>query len=253
MKKTAILGSLLSALPLASAAQNLAAPPIQMQGVIDLFKFILSPSGTESELVARVLIFLLLAIVLYKPSYNIVGKNEKWGVVLSVIVSTMAVRFLDAAIIKGMMLPYGAIGITISIVIPFILLEYFFLFQDDNLSPMFRTAGYAIMLAMFLAMWWFRWTDLGDLAYYYLWAAAFVIAAWSLDGSFRKWLDMSRIKSREDRAAYLQILDLEERLEDAINKRGIALRTGDSGMVDLTNKAVSDIEKAIKTLRKSIH
>ena len=251
MKKTAILSSLLFALPLVSA-QNLPAPPIALNGVTDMFNAILNGTSGNSEVVARVLVFLILAIVLYKPASKIVGENGKWGVVLSVIISTMAVRFFTYDMIKGLFLPYQALGVAVSVLIPFLLLEYFFLFQDETMPRQFRTIGYLIMIGTFVGMWWFRWTDIGDLAYYYLGAAVLSLLAMWWDGTLRKWLDMGRIHSREDRAIYLQILEMEERLEEAVKKRGVAIRTGEKGLIDITNQIIKELESGIKKLRKQI-
>ncbi len=253
MKRTTILGSLLLALPLVSA-QNLPAPNIDFSGLTDLFTSIFNgASGANSEMIARVLIFLVLAIVIYRPCLNIVGaKNKKWGVILASVISVMAVRFLDANMVKGMLLPYNALGVVLSMLIPFVILEYFFLTQDAGLSKTFRSTGYILMAAIFTGMWLFRWSEIGDMAYYYLGATTIVLFAWAFDGTFTRWMVLNRLDSQRARNAYVHGARLNKEIKELQEALSASLANDDRAGAKAIEKQIENLYKAQEEAYKGL-
>lgn len=246
MRFSQILG-MIATLPLVSA-QNLPAPPIAFDGLRDLFNVILNGSmgGSYEDIVARVLIFLLIAIVLHKPAKTIVKGNSKMGGLISSIVAVMAIRFMTVDMIKGMFLPYQTLGLVLSILIPFVLLAYFM----EDFEESFRSIGYFLMAGIFILMWWFRWTDIGDLAYYYLGASVLALLALYFDNSFRAWMNGLRIGNEKKKAIYVQIVKLEKELQDKMQGLADAVRLDDKEGVKALKSDIKGIEKAIEDLVK---
>ncbi|MBU2522907.1 MAG: hypothetical protein KKE23_01295 [Nanoarchaeota archaeon] len=239
--------SVLSLLPLVSA-QSFPAPPIAFNGLTDMFNVLLNnaSAGSYSDIVARLLIFVLLAVVLYAPAKKIVSGNEKVGALISSIIAIMAIRFMTPEMVAGMFLPYQALGVVLSILIPFILFEFFMLGFGEDFPPTFRTIGYVMLAGIFTMMWWFRWTDIGDLAYYYLGATVLCLIALSLDQKFREWRMVNRIGSAKKRAAYHSIIALEKELKQAIDNFGSAAANNDKVGMDFAKQEIKDKEKAIR-------
>ena len=102
-------------------AQALPAPPVTLNQIGKFFDDLLKgTSGGES--LARLLLAMLITAVLYQPALKIT--NEKPGVafIVAFIVSVLGVRFLSSSeMIQGILLPYGALAIVISSVLPFLL------------------------------------------------------------------------------------------------------------------------------------
>jgi len=251
MKKRILTGvvSALTALPLASA-QSFPAPPIALNGLFDMFNSVLNnaTSGSYSDLVARLLIFVLLAVILHKPATKIVGDHEKVGALVSSIVAIMAIRFMTPAMITGLFMPYQAMGVVFSILIPFFLFEFFI--TDTELPQTFRTIGYIMLAGIFTGMWFFRFDEIGVLSYYYLGATVLCLIALALDNTFREWRMANRIGSAKKRQAYYSIIALEKELREAIDAFSSALASKDQKLINAAKEVIKEKEKAIKEVSK---
>lgn len=253
MRKIIALGffSIIFIASLASA-QQLPAPPIAVQSLLDFLKviFVGDMSAVGADIIARVLIFLVLMIVLQIPAAAIVGGNRKIGTVLSMLVSVMAIRFFTPEMVKGLFLPYETLGVVISILLPFILFEFFMIGLGNNFPKPFRTVGYLMMAGIFTGLWWFRWTDIGDLAWIYLGASALAIIALWLDTSFRVMLASTRLGSAQKRQALLRSVKLEGDLGEAMDAYVSAEASGNKESADFAKKEVDRLTKAISHLKR---
>ena len=213
MKKSVIILSALIFSVLALnlvVAQALPAPPIAMKDVANFFTTITTGTDVLAEdVVARVLLFLLLTIVLYRPAEKLVGGSRNLGITLSIIVSLIAVRFLTLPIIKGLFLPYQALGIVISVAVPFMLFGGF-LTTSDIWGPV-RRLLWALMMGVFTWLWFFRWSDIGDLAWIYACAAVLCFIMIWADSSLRSlWYKMAEEKTEKGDVAVNTALVQEE-------------------------------------------
>jgi len=255
MKKSVlIITSIFSFIVLASlvAAQNLPAPPIAMNDVGNFFQTILNavltgPAG-GIDMMAKVLVFLLLLVVLLKPSEKIVSGNTKLGLLISAIVSAMAVRFLSDQMVRGLFLPYEALGIVLSVFIPFALFGTFLTISD--LSATIRKLGWVMMGGAFGMLWWFRWTDIGDLAWIYLVMGLLCLAALAFDGTLHRLWYSNRIQHEKSRVAYKTILTLRKSINNAIelypNAREEAEKKALKDSIKEDEKEITELMKQLK-------
>lgn len=198
MKKSGfIFGAMLSGIftsAIVSAAQALPAPPITLDGLRTFFSALLVGTYHGGEdVVSRLFIFLVLAVVLYKPSEKILGDDKSnLALFLSALVSLLAVRFFSPDMIQGLLLPYGALGIVLSIFLPFLLFGAFIVTSD--ITPSLRKLGWWLMTGIFCFLWWTRWSNIGDMAWIYLFAALLSLVAVWFDGTLRKWIFQGKVE-----------------------------------------------------------
>jgi len=169
MKKSVILFGLLflfSALAISLvSAQALPAPSLTFNYLGDFFNSLLSGVSGDVTLV-KVLLVMLLTTILFQPANKLLGKKPAIAFIVAFLVSVLGIKYLATYdLVKGLMLPYGALAIAVSSMLPFLLISYLLTTIE---SKTIRKLGWAIMAGSFILLWWFRWTDIGDLAWIYL-------------------------------------------------------------------------------------
>ena len=234
-------------LPLVSA-QGLPAPPFAVNQVTNILTTMLKGNiGGGEDLVARLLIFVLLTAILVQPAKKIVG--DRIGGVVAILVAMMSVRYLTDQMIGGLFLPNQALGITLSILLPFILFEGFIL-GIDNLPQVFRTIGHLMMAGIFIGMWWFRWTDIGDLAYYYIAGTVLSLIALWFDKDFRVWMAQSRIGDRQKGQALIRSIELEKERQKLLDDVITAEAAGDTAAANAARRRSEVLYRALNKLYK---
>ncbi|MBU2522906.1 MAG: hypothetical protein KKE23_01290 [Nanoarchaeota archaeon] len=246
MKKGAIIfGAILSAVSASSLAlaQNLPAPPVTLN---DLSMFLNSIFSADfgTGLAAKLLLFLLLAVVLYKPAEKIAGGSSNIGMTISVVISLMAVKFLTPEIARGLFLPYEALGVVLSIFIPFILFGAFMITSD--LPKVVRNIGWFMLGGLFIYLWFVRWTDIGDLAWYYLVATVMAVLGAAFDGTLHRLWYNSKIQRREGVSAGIQINILLDEITALYTQMG---KTSSNTQRNTLARQIKAKEDAIKKLQ----
>jgi len=187
MKKSAIFSAIIiSMLTLSMVAAfespapvpgtNLPADPFK--GIADLFTSLLkgvgevfgtavgaNPFGLAQDVFARMVIFLLVAVIIFKPAEKLTGnKPASW--IVAIGVSLLGVRFIDVNIINAVLLPYGALALALSTMLPMILYGIFI--YSEDVPAWIRGAGWWIFFACWLALYIWRTPTVGTDSLMYL-------------------------------------------------------------------------------------
>ena len=136
------------------------------------------------------MLFILLFVFLYAAAGKIPlleGDTKKSSrIIVAIIVALLGIRYLTPELLVGALLPYGALGISISVVVPFLFYYYFV----ENAIPPAGTAGSAIrrLLWLFFAvvmfgLWGNRIEDIGVMANIYLGFAILALFLMFFDGT----------------------------------------------------------------------
>jgi len=102
------------------------------------------------------LLFLLILIsngVLRKTP---IGKdNKKVSVIVSIIISILAVRFIaQNSLIESILVPYGTLGVAITTILPLIIFFYFI--HNSGIKSFGRKAAWIAFAVMFVVIWLFQ-------------------------------------------------------------------------------------------------
>jgi len=216
------------AFPLVSA-QTAQDARILAEKVIDLFVNLLSPIfefiigdvGTSQFFFAKVLIFLLLFIVVSFILGTVERfKKQKWVIrIIALTISVFAVRYMsDTELISGILLPYSAVGLAITTILPFIVFFYFV--HVTSLDGLGRRLMWLFFGIVFFALFITRYSELPDMAKYLYWAIVIGIAlAFMFDKGIHRYFYLHELtvfhKSAKNRtiaglqAEYLNILSVD--------------------------------------------
>lgn len=120
-------------------------------------KFLLGKNGAESAEIffAKILIFLLLASMVWYAADSFPPTQGKRALLVAVIISALSVRFLSATWVETIALPYTAFGIAVSALIPLIL---FFFFVETGLQgqPVLRKICWIFAAVIFVGLFLYR-------------------------------------------------------------------------------------------------
>lgn len=175
---------------------------------------------TSSELLfIKLLVFLLLIAIINMTLKQMpfkLAENKKLGILISVVVSLLAVRFLtEDALVSFVWLPYGMLGIFLTSTLPLLIL--FFFLQGFN-SGIIRRFGWIVFSVIFLVLALVRWDDLQltsssfNLAWIYLAAAGIGLGILFYDRDIHAKFVSSQWAHVRDQAKLLEIGEIQENL-----------------------------------------
>lgn len=177
-------------------------------------------------LVTILLITIIYQVVRYSPFQ--LGRRKNIAFFISLIVALLSVRYLnEAGFFLFIWLPYGALGIMISTLLPLVI-GFFFIESFD--TSLFRKIGWTLFAVVFLFLALLRWDVLAvssgflgltNLAWIYVAVSVISASLIIFDGQARvmlhNWaLGRSRSAGNSERAAHIhhEIIEAERRLRD---------------------------------------
>jgi len=161
----------------------------------------------ELLIVKLLFFFVMLAIISYAVR-KVPGLDEgsTWLVwVVTFVVSVLAVRYLtSSALVEFLWLPYGAIGIALTSLLPFII---FFFFVQSFQNTLFKRVAWILFIVLFLGLTIIRWSELQqtvgssgfNLAYIYLITIVLALISMIWDKNLRAAMRKSKLESIKDR------------------------------------------------------
>lgn len=104
--------------------------------------------------------------------------------IVSISISLLATRFMNANLLQAMLLPYSVLGITLTAVLPLIIF-FAFVHTDDN-GPTVRKMLWIFYIVVFLSIWGIRYDSVGDIAWIYAASAGVALIFLLADGTIRR-------------------------------------------------------------------
>jgi len=178
----------------------------------------------EDFLFAKILVSLLIFMIVYTvlKRNNILTHDNKIHIVIALAVTFLAVRFIpDSEFMNAILLPYGVLGISLTVLLPFII--YFFFVHQSNIGPFGRRVAWVLFGIIFLVIWAMRRAELSDIGEYIYWAGiGFVLISLIFDKSIHRYFgyaDFRRIARTGRERRKRQILrDIHQLNQDRDNK-----------------------------------
>jgi hypothetical protein len=193
------------------AAQALPAPPIATSDIITFFTNLLTGTAPgTADVFAKFLLLILLITVLSKPA-EMITKTRTPAIIVATVISILGLRFLSAEMISGILLPYGTVAIVVSTFVPFLLLAYFL---NDIPFTALRKVGWLMTAVVFIGLWWFRFKDIGGMAYVYAITAALSIILFLFDRTIQNWKIKLDVNNETDARNYIQITKMQQDIAD---------------------------------------
>lgn len=216
-------------------------------------------SYSSSEILfAKLLVTILLISIIYQIMQNIpfvIGKKKNVAFLVSLIIALLSVRYLnEAGFFLFIWLPYGAMGIVLSTLLP---LAITFFFIESFETSFFRKVGWTLFGAVFLFLALIRWDDLTvtsnflgltNLGWIYVGVALISALLIIFDGNVRAWLIMHSLEKVSNKQNAHRIAELTYEVHD-LNKKVSELRGTGASENDI---AVRTMEKEIREKKEEI-
>jgi signal transduction histidine kinase len=210
--------SFLSLMPFVSAQS------FSFEGTWDYLQNIISYvlgdiSGGGEILLIKFLVFLLILAITSTALRKVpgIGDNESTVKVVAIIIGLMATRYMTTeSIINFIWLPYGALGILLSSLLPFII---FFFFVESMDSSFIRRMGWISFAVIYLALAYIRFDDFivggawwENLALVYVLVGLLAIMIIPFEKKLHAIIVMSSIKKGYDTKSIILKTELEKEL-----------------------------------------
>lgn len=191
-----------------------------------LIKFIsdtiLNINSFDEYLFAKIILFTIILLVVYtvirKNTIFSGSKNKPIQWIISGAVSILSIRYVSDEFLEVILLQYGTLAVGLGLVIP---LFIFFLFiHQSNIGPFGRKIGWIVYGISFIAIWIFRYDEIGAANILYWVGLAIVLFLILFDSTVHKYFGMSsirkalgdiKVKSRAE--AQRELKELEENRE----------------------------------------
>ncbi len=182
------------------------------QASVSIFGPILGYDQIDDFLFAKILLFLLIFSIVFMvlKRINIFEDNKAVQVVVSTIVGIFSVRYLEPTeLITAILLPYGALGASITVLLPLLI---YFMFVHTSIDGGFgrRFAWFLYGLIM-IFLWFTRGADLGTANWIYFASLIFVLLnlffdksihsyfmGWEAEASSRNYRELSKVHIKNE-------------------------------------------------------
>ena len=198
-----IVGIFITMIPSVFAFFDLSDPRSVIEDVIQGIKDVGTPIfstlfgiyQSDEFLFVKALLFILLFIIIRVGVSAVPKLGDQKGVVniVALVVSLIAVRFIsENDITKGILLPYGTLGVALATLIPFLI--YFFFVEKTISSGIGRKMAWLLFIVIFTFIWILRISSPGELSnvanYMYLSVIALGVILFLFDRHVKKYFDM---------------------------------------------------------------
>ncbi len=224
---TILLTSLVSAGPVEGVQQLLSGLG---QIILLLTQFIsdtiLNINSFDEFLFAKLLLFTIILLIVYTVIKRnpILGGNKTIHWIISSAISILSIRYISDEFIQAILIQYGALAVGLTIFLP--LMIYFFFIHQSGLGPAGRRVGWMVFIISFLALWLFRYDELGEANWIYWIGMGVAVFAVMLDKKIHKHFQFSdfrkvraRHRSKMKRGLMRDLKTLDEDLANGIIER----------------------------------
>ncbi len=160
-----------------------------IQWITDFFGTLFTAllGGNGDFLFERIMLFIIIlaftkTVLSEVPAFKDKNKAAVW--IISIVVSLLAARLGFATeYLRTIFLPYTALGIVISAVVPFVI---YFYFVGSFKNRTLRKILWIFFAVVFMALWLSRSDEVGGLSWIYFWAAVIALIFFFFDGTIRR-------------------------------------------------------------------
>ncbi len=195
---------------------------------------------TTEFLFTKILLSILLFVIIDSVVKRIhVFKNQKGvALVISLIISIFAVRFIsEEGLIAGILLPYGALGVALTTILPFLL--FFFFIHDSQLGPFGRKITWIFFGIVFFFLWMSRYNEL-SITSNYIYVATLIGTIIVMAGDKSVHAYFRSIERQRADAGHIK-----DRINELRHRRDLALMAGDARRADEIDGEIRGLERRL--------
>ena len=208
------------------------------------FEVLLGVNQVDKYFFAKILFLILMYVIILSvlKKIELFKKYPFVYILISAIVSILATRYLtENEFIAGVLIPYGALGISLVVFLPFLI--YFFFVHNAVEGPAGRKLAWVLFAAVFLGLWITRWTEIKGFNWIYGIAIGAITIAFLFDERIHEYFGYFEAKREEKKRIRRNIADLESRLSHYYN----ILTPSDE-----VKTTIEELEDRIRELRRKL-
>lgn len=238
------------------SAQNMG---VQMSNILDEVTNAIKPisekllgTTTSGEwLFAKVLFLIMILGIVFTALSNVDFFSDKAWVlwIVSIGVSILSVRWLSEGIVQTILLPYTALGIAVTALIPFVVYFILIYFGFRRAPQIVRRIAWLFFAVIFIGLWLTRGTEIsGSSEWIYPITALAAIIMMALDGTFKRLFEKIKAEKQMSAANYIKysaLLSERDKTQDALTT---AIRSGDTGRQGQMETELGRIDHALARL-----
>ena len=160
-----------------------------------IFETLLREYGSGQDIFfVKVLLFILFYVIITTSVRAVpkLGENKMVAAIISLVVSVLAVKWLSEEIIKTILLPYGALGIALATIIPFLIFFYFI--HATKMNGLGRRLAWLLFGLSFIALGYSRWSEIPEVGkYFYLGCLVLIILVFLFDKEIHRYFFMHEL------------------------------------------------------------
>jgi hypothetical protein len=167
------------------------------------------------KILLMIIVFSIVWIVL--KNFDFFSEHNRFLVLISLIVTILAVRFLDSTeAISTILLPYSTLGIAITAGIPFIVYSLVINVGFKGPHKLIRRVAWIFFASIFIFLWFVRWNDIGNLGrfIYPLTAVASIVMLF-LDGTINGLLTQMKIEKAQSQNKEELLTEIQRKINQA--------------------------------------
>jgi len=137
--------------------------------------FLQSYQAGQDIFYVKVLLFILLYVIIQTAVRAVPRLGEQKGVVIvvSFIVAVLAVKWMSDSLVTTILMPYGALGIALATMLPFLIFFYFV--HATKMAGAGRRMAWIFFALSFILVFWKRYTDIDETGRYFYYAVGVLI------------------------------------------------------------------------------
>jgi hypothetical protein len=169
-----------------------------------IFMVLLGVGSVDQHFFERILVLVLLFVMILTAlkKAEMFKKNYYVALIVSAAVSLIGARFIsEFGLIEGILLPYGALAVALSVFIP-LFVFFFFIHLSLGDSPLGRKLAWILFGVVFLGLFLFRNDDLGEMKNIYLIGMLVLVILFIFDNKIHEYFGIN-----EGRRARKKIFD----------------------------------------------
>ena len=193
----------------------------------------------------RFLLFMIILSIVYFAIKRVPAFEDNKGViwVISVVVPILSIRYMDFEWINTILIQYQVLGIAITGLLPFLI--YMFFLHNVSENSTVRKIGWILFIVIYFGLW--ATNPEQNYGIVYFWVMAIALLFLLADGTIHRIYVNQELKESDNLRISQEIMVLEENLIK-IEK---AIDAGNPEAKKHGPKAIKDIKKRIKKLRKN--
>lgn len=206
--------------------------------------------GGDSGLLFEKTIFLILIFcIVYLVTKSIPVFPNKGAIlwIVSISISLLATRFMSGDLLRTALLPYGALGVTLTAGLPLIIFFVFIENLNGSQYKLLRKILWISYIIVFCVIWSTRYESIGTISYIYLGSAIVALIFLFADGAIQR----MRIKQKYSESDKNEAHEIIARKRDRIAQLE-EWKENEHIDKDVADRKITNIRKQIDKIHKRI-